>query len=102
MNNNTDPFFFQQEEENDFNLKELLYKYLAYWKWFALSFIIALAAAFIYLKYQTPVYNIQSSILIKDDKKGLGQDDMLKQLDIFSSNKVVDNEIEILKSYTLM
>lgn len=97
-----DPFFFQQEEENDFNLKELLYKYLAYWKWFAVSFVIALLAAFIYLKYQTPVYNIQSSILIKDEKKGLGQDDMLKQLDMFSANKVVDNEIEILKSYTLM
>ena len=97
-----DPFFFQQEEENDFNLKELLYKYLAYWKWFTLSFVIALLGAFVYLLYQTPVYNIQSSILIKDEKKGLGQDAMLKELDIFSSNKVVDNEIEILKSYTLM
>ncbi len=104
MNNNTpiDPFFYQQEEENDFNLKELLYKYLAYWKWIILSFIIALIAAFIYLRYQTPVYRIQSSILIKDEKKGLGQDAMLKELEIFSSNKVVDNEIEILKSYTLM
>ena len=97
-----DPFFYQQEEENDFNLKELLYRYLAYWKWFAVSFLIALSSAFIYLRYQTPVYNIQSSILIKDEKKGLGQDAMLKELDIFSSNKVVDNEIEILKSYTLM
>ena len=100
--NPIDPFFYQQEEENDFNLKELLSKYLAYWKWFAVSFVIALCAAFVYLRYQTPVYNIQSSILIKDEKKGLGQDAMLKELDIFSSNKVVDNEIEILKSYTLM
>ncbi|WP_026897759.1 GumC family protein [Daejeonella oryzae] len=98
----SDPFFFQQEEETDFNLKELLFKYLAYWKWFVVSLVIALLAAFIYLKYQTPVYNVQTSILIKDEKKGLGQDDMLKQLDMFSANKVVDNEIEILKSFTLM
>lgn len=96
-----DPFFFQ-EEENDFNLKEVLYKYLSYWKWFAISLFLALVAAFVYLKYQVPVYRVHSSILIKDEKKGLGGDDMLKELNLFSSNKVVDNEIEILKSYNLM
>lgn len=101
-NNPTDPFLFQEEEQNDFNFKEVLYQYLAYWKWFALSFILAIICAFFFLKYQTPQYKIQSSILIKDEKKGMGQDAMLKELDLFSSNKVVDNEIEILKSYTLM
>lgn len=102
MNNlPADPFFFQ-EEENDFNLKEVIYKYLSYWKWFAISLFLALVAAFVYLKYQVPVYKVHSSILIKDEKKGLGGDDMLKELNLFSSNKVVDNEIEILKSYNLM
>ncbi|NEU10259.1 polysaccharide biosynthesis tyrosine autokinase [Flavihumibacter sp. R14] len=102
MHQPVDPFFFAQEEESDFNLKELLYKYLYYWKWFVLSLTIAIAAAFVYLRYQTPVYKIQGSILIKDEKKGLGQDAMMKELNLFSSNKVVDNEIEILRSYTLM
>ena len=96
------PFYFPQEEENEINLKELVYKYLAYWKWFALSLTLALAAAFFYLKTQNPQYKITSSVLIKDNKNNLGQDDLMKQLDIFSSNKVVDNEIEILKSFTLM
>jgi tyrosine-protein kinase Etk/Wzc len=95
-----DQSFFQQEEESDFNLKELLLNYLSYWKWFVLSLTIALAAAFVYLRYQTPVYNIHSSILVKDQKKG--PDAMMKELDLFSSSKVIDNEIEILKSYTLM
>ncbi|MFC5271575.1 GumC family protein [Adhaeribacter terreus] len=109
MNNTTsrtnipvNPFYFPQEEENEINLKELVYKYLAYWKWFALSLTLALAAAFFYLKTQNPQYKITSSLLIKDNKNNLGQDDLMKQLDIFSSNKVVDNEIEILKSFTLM
>jgi tyrosine-protein kinase Etk/Wzc len=103
MNNSElNKILFQQQEEETIDLKEILFKYLAYWKWFVLSFIIALAAGFLYLKTQVPVYSIQSSVLIKDDKKGLGQDDMLKQLDIFSGTKVVDNEIDILKSYTLM
>lgn len=90
------------EKKNEVNLKEEAFKYLAYWKWFVFSFVLALVVAFFYLKRQTPQYSIQSSILIKDDKKKMGQDELMKQLDMFSSNKVVDNEIEILKSFKLM
>ncbi|MXV52129.1 polysaccharide biosynthesis tyrosine autokinase [Pedobacter sp. HMF7647] len=104
MNNlPNDSFFFQHEEpQNEFNFKELISKYLAYWKWFVISILLALVLAFVYLKLQTPLYNVQSSILIKDQDKGVGEDDLMKELDIFSSNKIVDNEIVILKSYTLM
>lgn len=102
MNNLQGESNFFNDDESDFNLKELIQKYLSYWKWFLLSIIIAISSAFVYLQFQTPVYKVQSSLLIKDERKGLGQDDMLSELNIFSSNKVVDNEIEILKSYTLM
>ncbi|MFD2514331.1 GumC family protein [Pontibacter locisalis] len=102
--NNTDlnKILFKQQEEETIDLAEILYKYLVHWKWFVISFVLALGAGFLYLKTQAPIYSINSSVLIKDDKKGLGQDDMLKQLNIFSGTKVVDNEIDILKSYTLM
>lgn len=102
MNNiQHDPFFFQKEESG-FSLTEALSKYLAYWKWFIFSILLALIVAFFYLKTKTPLYDIKSSILIKDDSKGQGPGDMLKQLDLFSGTKVVDNEIEVLKSYRLM
>ena len=102
MNNSPDQNFFQEDEQESFNFKEVLFKYLSYWKWFLISFSIALTCSYVYLRYQTPIYKIATSILIKDQKKGMGTEDMLKQLDMFSSNKVVDNEIEILKSYSLM
>src|ERR1700748_3880259 len=102
----TDPFETSAadlNETNKFNLKEFAYKYLIYWKWFILSVGLCLVLALVYLKIQTPIFSIHSSILIKDQQKGLGEeDDMMKQLNIFSSNKVVDNEIEVLSSYTLM
>lgn len=101
MNQYTDPFLFQTQEESEFNLKEVFYKYLYYWKWFLISIVLSMAVAFFYLRTKTPLYNIHSSILIKDDKK-VDQGDMLKQLNIFSGTKVVDNEMEILKSNTLM
>ena len=41
-------------------------------------------------------------MLIKDDKKGLSEDNILKEMDIFTPKKVIENEMEILKSYALM
>jgi tyrosine-protein kinase Etk/Wzc len=101
-NHNNFPFQFEQAEPEKINFSELLYKYLAYWKWFVLSLALSLAGGFFYLKKQTPLYTAQSSVLLKDDKNGLGTDDMLKQLNGVTGTKVVDNEIDILKSYTLL
>jgi tyrosine-protein kinase Etk/Wzc len=100
-----DPFdpYTLNVEKNETSVKEMALIYLRHWKWFLFSVILALGIAFFYLKTKSPLYKISSSILIKDDKKGLGeQDDLLQQLNLFSSNKVVDNEIEILKSFMLM
>jgi len=102
MNTPTTPNTFEEEAQEPFNIKEVVYKYIVYWKWFLLSLILALSCAFVYLKMKTPLFRIQASILLKDQQKGDGNDPMMKTFDIFSSDKIVDNEIEILKSYTLM
>jgi capsular exopolysaccharide synthesis family protein len=90
------------EESVDF--RKTLFKYLAYWKWFVSSFVVFVLLGGVYLFLATPQYRVQASILIKDDKKmGAGAGvSMLEELDLFSSKKVVENEIEILRSYTLM
>jgi tyrosine-protein kinase Etk/Wzc len=47
---------------------------------------------------------VESTLLIKDDKKGPGASGgaMFAELDIFGTSKNLDNEIEVLKSRTLM
>ena len=102
MNTPVEKNIFVEESQESFNLKEVVYKYVVYWKWFLVSVVIALACAFVYLKIKTPLYKIQASILLKDDNKGNDNDPIRKTFNIFSSNKIVDNEIDILKSYTLM
>ncbi len=84
------------------NLRVILLRYLKHWKWFVLSLLLAGAAAYVYLIYQTPIYKIQASLLIKDDKKGLDGENILKEMDILKPKKTVENEIEIVRSYTLM
>ncbi|MBB6612722.1 polysaccharide biosynthesis tyrosine autokinase [Pontibacter sp. Tf4] len=94
---------FQLESE-EINLKEVLQKYLRYWYLFVIGVIVAGAVAFVYLRYSTPQYRISSTLLIKDDKKGpsLAENAVLDDLNLFQAGKNIDNEIEILKSKSLM
>ncbi|GAB3264694.1 tyrosine-protein kinase [Larkinella harenae] len=85
------------------NLKTMLLRYLRFWPWFLLSVVITVVAAYVYLQYQAPVYRVHASLLIKDEKKGgLSAENLMKELYLFNKNVSVDDQIEILKSYTLM
>lgn len=84
------------------DIRVRLMRYARQWKWFMASALGAAAAAYGYLQFQTPVYQTQASLLIKDDKKGLSETSILKEMDILAPKKVIENEVEILQSYALM
>jgi len=90
----------QQEDQVDL-MAMIRQRYLPYWPLFLLSVIIALTIAFVYLRYATPVYYVSSTLLVKDEKTGIDEADILQSLNIGGSKKVIDNEIEIIKSRTL-
>jgi tyrosine-protein kinase Etk/Wzc len=99
--------FFSEEEEQseDFNLRDTLEKYLIHWQWFVLGVFLCLGMAYIYLRFVTPQYQASTTILVKDEKKG----GMLSELSAFSDMGLgkgmtsnLDNEIEILKSRSLV
>ncbi|MEY3200175.1 MAG: hypothetical protein RJA13_2133, partial [Bacteroidota bacterium] len=60
----------QIEEEETINFREILEKYLRYWKLFAVFSAISLAMAFVYLRYTMPIYSSKASVLIQEDEKG--------------------------------
>ena len=95
---------YSVEETQESTLKDLLVRYLFHWKWFFIGVILSLSFGHIYLRYQTPLYEVNATILIKDDKKGGMADELsaFEDLGILKSNKNIDNEIEILKSRALM
>ena len=95
---------FEEKEENT-NWQAIFFKYIIRWPWFITSVIFCLVCAWLYLKVTTPVYDINASIIIKDDKKGgnTGNDlSAFEDLGIISSSKNIDNEIEILRSKSLI
>lgn len=95
----------QNDEDNGFDFKKIVYTLLQYWPWFLGSVFLCLSLAFLYLRYTTPVYRITSKVLIKDDKGSSspgGSTDLLNQLDIFNTNNNVNNEKQVFQTYYLV
>ncbi len=97
----------READDKEIDIQELLFKYLIHWPWFVGTVIVCLIAAYVYLYIATPVYNISATVLIKDDKKG-GNSNNVAGLDelglsgLITSSQSIDNEIEVLRSKTLV
>lgn len=94
----------EDEETSGFDYKTFLIKLLMYWPWIAGCVIAALVGAFFYLKTQTPFYTVSSSVLIKNENSKSGNSGAsLADLGfVTSSTQNFDNELEILRSRTLL
>jgi hypothetical protein len=104
MNNDQLNYNNTAEEAREGSIKDTMVRYLFHWKWFVLSLVVSLTIGFVYLRYQTPLYEVSARILIKDDKNGgvLSETSAFEDLGILKTNKNLENEIEILRSRALM
>ena len=96
-----------ETDDEKIDIQGLLFKYIIHWPWFVATVVICLIGAWIYLRMATPVYNISATVLIKDDKKGGNTGNMvgLEELGLgglIGSSQNIDNEIEVLRSKTLV
>lgn len=102
INNNRN----MEEDDQEIDLVALLFKYFFYWRWFVVSVLVCCLVTYLFLRYQTPVYNISSSVLIKEEDKRSGSSNnplaAIQDLGMFSMTNNFDNEVEILKSRTLI
>lgn len=94
----------EDEETSGFDYKTFLVKLLMYWPWITGCVIAALVGAFFYLKTQTPLYTVNSSVLIKNEnsKSGNSGASLVDLGFVTSSTQNFDNELEILRSRTLL
>jgi len=92
------------ENNESINLRDLLFKYLIHWKWFLVSLLLFVIGAKLYLRYSIPEYKTQSTLLIKrEDSGAMSELAAFQDLSMFSSSgRDLDDEIEVLKSRTLI
>lgn len=92
-------------ESNKFNFKSQIEHYLAHWIWFLIGLLVTFFAAFLFLRYSIPQYKANTLILVKDELKGhmTSELEAFRELGLIGDIKDnVDNEIEVLKSRTLI
>jgi len=89
-----------REEHKETPIRELVNQYTRYWFWFFLAIFLAIAVAFIYLRYTTPSYQSQATVIIKNDKSsGPAELSAFAELSFFSKyNNKIENELAIFRS----
>lgn len=97
-----DPKYRTLDQNNDTIAEQLAAKYLPYWPVFLIALVVGLGVTYVYLRYTVPIYQADASIIIKDERKGNEEAKLTESLDLISSKKTIENEIEILKSRNLM
>lgn len=96
----------RNKQEENINLYAIFFKYWVYAPWFVLSVALCLSLVTIYLRYQIPVYDIQSDVLIKEEDNPSNRNNnaltAIQDLGMISMTNNFDNELQILKSKTLI
>jgi len=94
--------FDKVQKNNDGLLSQIVFRYLPFWPVFVLVATITLVVSILMLRSQTKIYVASSKVLLKDPQKGGGDSKVLEALNIFSEKKIVENELVVLRSSSLM
>lgn len=97
---------FTAEDEKPIDYKAILFEYLMYWPWILGCIIVMGIAMYAYLRYKAPIYNINATVLIKQDDQTKSSSippmQAMQDLGMLSMASNFDNEVEILRSRTLV
>jgi capsular exopolysaccharide synthesis family protein len=89
--------------EERIDLKSFFYKIISNWYLFLITITLFTSIAYLYIRYSDPIYKANVTLLIRDKNNGkIGAESFLEGMDLFSSQKNVENEIGILSSYSMV
>lgn len=101
MSNEKQTSFSQRtNEEQSIDIKQLIYTFLDHWYLFAICVLVALVAGFLINRYSANVYQTSGTVLIKEDRSSFDATSIMTNMS-YGNYQNVDNEIAILKSYSL-
>ena len=93
------------EEGSGIDIRVLWSIFLDYKWWFAASAFTCVLAAFIYLRYATPKYEVSTKVLIKDKENrrymATSISQTFSEMGLMNNSNGFDNELEILATKTL-
>src|SRR6266540_489240 len=111
MQTNTPQLQIQtDEQENNLDLKKIIYNLFSYWHWYFTSLLICAILAFTYLYFATPLYRLHATLLVENAQTSnsssssslLDESSLLSDLGLTGITNSVDNEMAVLASHSLM
>ncbi|MEO7174679.1 MAG: Wzz/FepE/Etk N-terminal domain-containing protein, partial [Saprospiraceae bacterium] len=104
-NSNNLPNFNQANADQDsLSLPQIIQIVRRNWAIFAICIFLSGFFAYLFLRYARPVYMSKASVLIKTSQGAESniQESIVKEIGLGGSNKMLENEVQIFKSRTLM
>ena len=85
-------------------IKNLIFRFLREWKWFALSMMTTLIIAVAFIKIVNPVYQVNANVVIKDNEASSPTGiSAFKNLGFGLGGALdINDELEVINSYSLM
>ena len=90
----------QANDDQSIDIKNLIFICLSHWYLFAIFVVLALAVGFFVNRYKMNVYQATGTVLIKDDRSSFDPTAIMTNMS-YNNMQNVENEIAIIKSYTL-
>lgn len=91
----------QLNDEKVINYKRLFFLLIQNWYWLVILTIIGAGSGYLYGKFTPQTYKIDSSIIVPEDKNALNLGSLFENEMPGLGKVTINNEIELLKSYTL-
>src|SRR4051812_18569319 len=85
-------------DQNQLHIKSYIKQVLVYWPFYVLAMIIAWISSYMLIRYSTPVYTVNSLIVLKEASGS----NILAETKLFKENKQMANEIAIITSYDMI
>lgn len=106
MSENQMPVLIQDES---FDVKKIIYKFLSFWKYYLLSIILFVLLGAIFIRYSNPMYKIHSKLLIQEPEGSkAGSSSLLPSSQVMDFSGLFDvqnniyNELYILQTRDLL
>lgn len=91
-----------EEEKNNIDIMEWVFKILRFWYLFVIAFVIALGLSLLQNRKWIPAYLSSGTIIIKEYTNGYGSQALMQGFGVDAGYKNVNNQVIMLSSYDLM
>src|SRR4051812_38609846 len=91
-----------QTTDDDFDVREIVTKYIYYWPVFLLFTVITMIGAYAFHLVTKPVYEVKATLLLQEEKASNDIKSSLQEMGIAGAQKKVENDVEILQSRRLI